>query len=81
MLTAYIHAAMHHAHYELLPDEEGFYGEVEDLPGVWAQARTLEVCREELQSVLEGWLLLGLRLGHHLPVIDAIDLNIQQEVA
>jgi hypothetical protein len=34
MLTAYIHAAMHHAHYELLPDNEGFYGEVEDLPGV-----------------------------------------------
>jgi predicted RNase H-like HicB family nuclease len=81
MLTAYIHAAMHHAHYELLPDNEGFYGEVEDLPGVWAQALTLETCREELQSVLEGWLLLGLRLGHHLPVIDEIDLNIQQEVA
>jgi predicted RNase H-like HicB family nuclease len=80
MLTAYIHAAMHHEHYELLPDNEGFYGEVEDLPGVWAQAPTLELCREELQSVLEGWLLLGLRLGHSLPIIDAIDLNVQQEV-
>jgi predicted RNase H-like HicB family nuclease len=72
MLTAYIHAAMHQAHYELLPDDEGFYGEIEDLPGVWAQARTLEACREELQRVLEGWLLLGLRLGHQLPIIDAI---------
>lgn len=70
MLAAYIHVAMHHARYELLPDNEGFYGKVEDLPGVWAQAPTLETCREELQSVLEGWLLLGLRLGHQLPVID-----------
>jgi len=81
MLTAYIRAAMHHARYELLADNEGFYGEVEKLPGVWAQAPTLELCREGLQSVLEGWLLLGLRLGHQLPVIDAIDLNVQQEVA
>jgi predicted RNase H-like HicB family nuclease len=55
---------MHHAHYELLPDNEGFYGEVENLPGVWAQAPTLETCREELQNVLEGWILLALRLGH-----------------
>lgn len=81
MLTTYIHAAMHHAQYELLPDNEGFYGEIKDVPGVWAQASTLETCREELQSVLEGWLLLGLRLGHQLPVIDAIDLNVPQEVA
>jgi len=34
MMTAYIHAAMHQAHYELLLDDEGFYGEMEDLPGV-----------------------------------------------
>lgn len=75
MLTAYIHAAMHQATYELLPDGEGFYGEIPPLEGVWANATTLEGCREELQHVLEGWIILGLRLGHTIPVIDGIDLN------
>ena len=32
-------------------------------------------CREELQSVLEGWIILGLRLGHTLPVVDGVDLT------
>jgi hypothetical protein len=35
----------------------------------------LEECREELQSTLEDWLVLGLQLGHDLPVIDGINLN------
>jgi predicted RNase H-like HicB family nuclease len=75
MLTDYIRAAMHQATYELLPDGEGFYGEIPALEGVWANAPTLEVCREELQKVLEGWVVLGLRLSHTLPIIDGIDLN------
>ena len=75
MLTDYIHAAMHQAAYELLPDGEGFYGEIPALPGVWANAPTLEGCRDELQKVLEGWMVLGLRLGHTLPVLNGIDLN------
>ena len=29
-----------------------------------------------LKSVFEDWVLLGLRLGHELPVINGIDLNI-----
>ena len=33
---------------------------------------TLESCREELQSVLEDWIVLGLRLGHPIPMIDSI---------
>jgi hypothetical protein len=28
-----------------------------------------------LRSTLEDWLLLGLQLGHKLPVIDGINLN------
>jgi predicted RNase H-like HicB family nuclease len=45
------------------------------MPGLWAEGPTLEECREELQSTLEDWLLLGLQLGHTLPVIESIDLN------
>ena len=75
MLTAYIQAAMRRAKYEILPDDEGFYGEIPELQGVWANEDTLEACREELQSTLEDWILVGLRMGHTLPVIEGIDLD------
>jgi predicted RNase H-like HicB family nuclease len=74
VLTDYIRAAMKHATYEKLSDGT-YYGEIPQTPGVWSNADTLEGCREELQSVLEGWILLGLRRGHPLPVIDGIDLT------
>jgi predicted RNase H-like HicB family nuclease len=75
MLTAYIRAAMQRAHYELLEENEGYFGSIPDCPGVWANAETLEACREELQDVLEGWIILGLRTGDPLPVIDGINLT------
>lgn len=69
MLTSYILAAMRHAHYEIIDDPRPFYGSIPECPGVWANVETLEACREELQSVLEDWIVLGLRLGHPIPVI------------
>jgi predicted RNase H-like HicB family nuclease len=80
MLTNYIQAAMRQATYQLLEDGT-FYGEIPGVQGVYANAERLEACRELLQEVLEGWIILGLRLQHSLPVIDGIDLNAQQEVA
>jgi predicted RNase H-like HicB family nuclease len=81
MLTHYIQAAMHKATYEFLEDSEAaFYGEIPDCPGVWSTGKTLEECRELLQEVLEGWLLLGFQLHHHTPVIDGIDLNPQPQL-
>lgn len=83
MITAYIHAAMRQARYEILADGEGFYGEIPALAGVWANATTLEECRDELQSTLEDWLVLGLRLGHSIPPLEDINLitSVQQEAA
>lgn len=81
MLTAYIQAAMRMAHYELLSDAEGIYGEIPGLEGVWANAEALESCRDELQSALEEWILLGLKMGHSIPVIEDIDLNFSVEAA
>lgn len=59
MLTAYIRAAMRQAHYEIVEDDGSFYGSIPVVPGVWANAPTLEACREELEGVFEGWLLLS----------------------
>lgn len=79
MLTAYIRAAMHQASYEILEDGS-YYGEVDGLQGVYANAQTLEECREELQSVLEEWIVLGLRLGHGLPPVGGIQLDMATEM-
>jgi len=61
LLTDYIRAAMHRAKYEILEDDGSFYGEIPGFQGVYANAPTLEACREELESVLEGWILLPFR--------------------
>ncbi|PZV03439.1 MAG: hypothetical protein DCF32_13875 [Leptolyngbya sp.] len=75
MLTRYIQAAIHEATYELL-DDGTFYGEIPACKGVWSNANSLEDCREELQDSLEEWIILGLRLGHTLPVVNDIDVNL-----
>ena len=80
MLTGYIHVAMQKATYELLEDGT-FYGEIPGCQGVWGNAATLETCREDLQDALEGWIVLGLRLSHALPILNGIDLNFTKEVA
>ncbi|MFQ5629433.1 MAG: type II toxin-antitoxin system HicB family antitoxin [bacterium] len=50
------------------------------LQGVWANADSLEVCRDELREVLEEWLIIGLKLGQPIPVIDGIELNVNCKV-
>lgn len=71
MLTDYIRAAMSMAHYEILEDGS-YYGEIAGLTGVLANAAGLERCRDELQDVLEGWIILGLRLGHTFPAANGV---------
>ena len=81
MLTNYIQAAMRKAHYEILSDGEGYLGSIPDLQGIWANADTLEACREELREVLEEWILIGLKMGHLIPQIDGIELNVKEDAA
>jgi len=79
MLTDYIQAAMHKAHYEILEDDGSYYGEIPGFQGVWANAPALEACREELQSVLEDWILARVADHLSLPTVNGIDLNPQQQ--
>lgn len=81
MLTKYIQAAMKQAKYEIFSDDRTFYGEIPICEGVYANAVTLEVAREELQEVLEDWILLGLTMNLPLPILDNIDLTITKDVA
>jgi len=61
MIIEYIEAALSKAKYEIINDEEPFYGEVPGLQGVWATGKTLEECRENLREVIDGWIIVRLR--------------------
>jgi predicted RNase H-like HicB family nuclease len=78
MLTHYIRAAMRKARYEILPDDGTFYGEIPGFDGVYANAHTLERCREELEDILEEWILLRVFKHLPLPTADGIDLTIKE---
>lgn len=74
ILSEYVNQAMAQAVYDKLEDGT-FAGRIPPCKGVVAFGATLRSCEEELRSVLEDWILLGLKLGHPLPVIAGIDLN------
>ena len=67
MPTEYLQAAMRRAKYEILPDDGSFYGEIPDFQGVYANARTQESCREQLQEVLEEWVFFRISKNLALP--------------
>lgn len=80
MLIEYIQQAMRHAKYELMENGR-FFGQIPEFPGTWGDGATLEECRDELQSVLEDWLIVAFRFGDPLPIIDGIDPNPQPAYA
>jgi len=69
LITQYIEAALSRARYEIIEDEEPYYGEVPKLEGVWATGKTLEECRRNLAEVIDGWLVVRLRRGLDIPSI------------
>jgi predicted RNase H-like HicB family nuclease len=74
ILTDYVDHALAHAVYDKLEDGT-FAGHIPPCKGVVAFGPTLRECEDELRSTLEDWILVGLKLGHTLPVIADIDLN------
>lgn len=77
MLTNYLNAALRHAHYEILTDDQSYYGEIPNFEGVYANAETLEDCREELAEVLEEWILLRVSKSLPLPIVDGLELKVR----
>ena len=78
MLSDYLKAAMRHANYEILPDDGSFYGEIPECNGVYANAETLEACRDELAEVLEDWLLFRVYKNLSLPAIDGLEISVRE---
>jgi len=78
MLLEYVQAALRHAKYEILTGEDTYYGEIPECRGVYANAASLEGCREQLREVLEEWVLFRVHRNLALPVIDGIELAIKE---
>lgn len=75
MIIEYIRQALAEAHYELIDDNEPYYGEIPSLPGVYATGKTLEECRQNLEGVIDGWLIIRLRRGLSIPSINGITIE------
>ena len=80
MIQDYIDAAMRQARYELIEDDEPYYGEVLELPGVWATGRTLEECRHHLLEAVDGWLLFRMVRGMPIPPLGDSQIVLPREM-
>lgn len=74
ILSDYLENALAQAEYDKLEDGT-FFGRIPPCKGVVAFGATLRECEAELRSTLEDWVLVGLKLGHSLPVLNSLDLN------
>ncbi len=82
MLIEYIEEALKKARYEIIEDEEPYYGEIEELKGVWATGKTLEECRNNLKEVIEGWILVSIKKGLPIPKLGDFEIKeIEEAVA
>lgn len=73
-MSDYVEIALEQAEYDKL-DDDTFAGRIPSCKGVVAFAGTLRECESELRSTLEDWVLVGLKLGHELPVLANLNLN------
>lgn len=79
MISEYLDVALQTARYEVL-DDGSHYGEIPEMPGVWAAAESQEACRCQLREIAEEWTLLGYWFHESLPVIGDIDPNLKMEI-
>jgi len=77
MLSEYIHKALEIALYKQL-DNGTWFAEIQGFQGVWANADSVEVCRRELNEVLEEWLMLKIRDRDPIPDVGGVSLRIQE---
>jgi predicted RNase H-like HicB family nuclease len=81
MLLQYIETALESAHYEIIEDEEPYYGDVPQLEGVWATGKTLEECRHNLAAAIEDWVLFSVAKGLPIPALGETTIRLPDKVA
>ena len=78
MLTKYIAQVMAKAKYEILQEDNSFYGKIPGFKGVYANETDLETCRGELEEVLEEWLFFRISRNLPVPSINGVKLKINR---
>ena len=81
MIVEYIEAALGKAKYDIIRDEEPYYGEVPGLKGVWATGRNLEECRKNLSEVIEGWIIVRIKKGLPIPPLGRYRIKEPRELS
>ena len=81
MLMDYLTAAMERAHYEIIEDEEPYFGEIPGFQGIWATGSSLEACRRNLMTALEDWVFFSIYRGEDLPSAGEIRLELPRKSA
>ncbi|MBZ1348549.1 MAG: type II toxin-antitoxin system HicB family antitoxin [Candidatus Nealsonbacteria bacterium] len=66
-ITQYIENFLRKAEYEYDEETKSWCASVKILPGVYAQADSVEKVREQLAEVIEDYILVGLREKQFLP--------------
>jgi predicted RNase H-like HicB family nuclease len=60
---------------EYLPEDDVFYCEIPNLPGVWASGPTEQLAREQLHEVLLDWIQAERWLDHAPPGLETPDVD------
>ena len=80
MLLEYIEEGLKRARYEIIKDDEPYYGEIPELEGVWTTGNSLEECRQNLREVLDGWILVRVKKGLVIPPLGEIKVQVPREL-
>lgn len=67
MISDFINDSMKQAKYEIIEDDNSIYWYIPGFDWVWANSDSLDSCREELQEILEEWLIIKLRKVKNIP--------------
>jgi predicted RNase H-like HicB family nuclease len=82
VLIEYIEEALKRARYEIIDDEEPYYGAIAELQGVWATGKSLEECRNTLKEVMEGWIIVSIKKGLPIPKLGDFEIKeIEEAIA
>jgi len=80
MLLEYIQTALERAHYEIIQDDDPYYGEVPGLDGVWATGKSLEACRSHLAGAIEDWVFFSIARGLPVPALGNVIIQYPEEL-
>ncbi len=75
MFTQYVRTVMAQAKVEKIKDPLPYYASIPGFKGVWAQGKTRKQALQELQEVLEEWLLIKVRKQQFVPSVRKYNLN------